>query len=626
MTDATRDLSPDANRRRFNSSERAALFLVADGKCMSCRAELQPGWHADHVDPWSKGGDTDVINGQALCPPCNLKKGDRSMNLRDWQVRALNRLNSTDGDFLAVATPGGGKTTFALTAAQQFLLDRVQQVIVVVPTSHLRRQWSYAASRFGIDLDHTFTNGDGRPAHDMQGVAVTYAAVASAPHLYRKITSSAPTLVILDEIHHCSQQDNTSWGPALRQAFEYAERRILLSGTPVRSDKRAVPFVTYDESNQCVPSFDYSYGEALKDEGVVRPIEFLAWDGEVRWLNAGSVQPPVQLSEASDDELANALRSALHPDSAWIRSVLEKADEELTRHRSIMPDAGGLVVASFQSDARRYADMLERITGEAPILALSEDPEASRSIERFASSTGRWIVAVKMVSEGVDIPRLTCGVYATNIRTDVFVRQVVGRFIRTRDETDEMSSSLFIPSIEPLLRIATAIEHTVNEALADDVERERRDSLEEGTQERLIVDEPLPGSEAELHSTILGGQSYDQAEIDRAAEVARRIGLINISPAQAAAFARELMSQAPHHDPVPDAQIQRPLRTLADDKKAHRTLVQRLVGKLNRLTGEEHSHINKRLATLCGGPTKTATLAQLEHRIELLHGWIEAAR
>ena len=613
--------------RSFTGAERTALYVAADGRCQRCGVELTAGWHADHIEPWSKGGPTDVINGQALCATCNKRKGGRHMQLRDWQHKAINRLYSTDGDFLAVATPGAGKTTFALTAAERLLVESVDQVIVVVPTSHLRRQWSSAAAHFGIDLDHTFANGDGRPARDFQGVAVTYAAVASAPYLYRKLTSSARTLVILDEVHHCSEQDNTSWGPALLEAFEHADRRVLLSGTPVRSDRRAVPFVTYDESNECVPSFDYSYGEALKDGGVVRPIEFLAWDGEVRWLNAGHVQPAVHLSKASDDELANALRSALHPDSAWVRSVLQKADEELLRHRDVMPDSGGLVVASYQSDARLYANHLRQITGEEPVLVLSEDREASRAIERFSKSNARWIVAVKMVSEGVDIPRLTCGVYATNIRTDVFVRQVVGRFIRRRGDDDEMSAALFIPSIEPLLRIATAIEHTVNEALAEDVEAERRRQEVDGpSQERIDLFEPLDASEAEHHSTILGGESFLQSEMDQAAEIARRIGLSTISPAQAAAFARELRGATRPEPAGSPPSVPSSKSTLADDKKAHRQLVSRLVARLNRITGEEHAHINKRLADLCGGPIPTATMQQLERRIELLNRWIEVAR
>jgi 5-methylcytosine-specific restriction endonuclease McrA len=62
-------------KRRFNRLEKIALYLYADGKCELCGKELAPGWHGDHILPFSKGGQTDVINGQALCAECNLKKG-----------------------------------------------------------------------------------------------------------------------------------------------------------------------------------------------------------------------------------------------------------------------------------------------------------------------------------------------------------------------------------------------------------------------------------------------------------------------------------------------------------------------------------------------------------------------
>src|SRR5215211_3393952 len=64
-------------RRLFSPSQRRALYWAANGKCEECGTELDPkNWHADHDLPYSKGGATDVINGRALCPSCNLAKGN----------------------------------------------------------------------------------------------------------------------------------------------------------------------------------------------------------------------------------------------------------------------------------------------------------------------------------------------------------------------------------------------------------------------------------------------------------------------------------------------------------------------------------------------------------------------
>jgi 5-methylcytosine-specific restriction endonuclease McrA len=64
-------------RRRFNAWERAALYAAAGGLCESCGRPLPQAWHADHHRAYSKGGPTDVVNGSAKCPGCNLSKGAR---------------------------------------------------------------------------------------------------------------------------------------------------------------------------------------------------------------------------------------------------------------------------------------------------------------------------------------------------------------------------------------------------------------------------------------------------------------------------------------------------------------------------------------------------------------------
>ena len=167
--------------------------------------------------------------------------------LRAWQQEALDaylaRVGSPDRDFLAVATPGAGKTTFALRVASELLERRlVDAVTVVAPTEHLKHQWADAAARVGISLDPRFSNGQGAVGGDFTGVAVTYAQVAAHPLLHRRRTETKRTLVILDEVHHGG--DALSWGDAVREAFDPATRRLALTGTPFRSDTSAIPFVT----------------------------------------------------------------------------------------------------------------------------------------------------------------------------------------------------------------------------------------------------------------------------------------------------------------------------------------------------------------------------------------------
>ena len=338
--------------------------------------------------------------------------------LRAWQAEALEQYLGSDAtDFLAVATPGAGKTTFALRVAAELLhAGTVQAVTVVAPTEHLKTQWADAAGRVGIHLDPRFSNTVGETSSDYDGVAVTYAQVAARPSVHRDRTTAVPTLVILDEIHHGG--DAKSWGDAMREAFEPAARRLALTGTPFRSDTNPIPFVRYElgEDGILRSSSDYAYGyeRALADH-VVRPVMFLAYGGAMRWRTKAGDEIAARLGEPmTKDVTAQAWRTALDPKGEWIPSVLAAADRRLTEVRRHVPDAGGLVIASNQTAARAYARILAQVTGEKPTLVVSDDAGASSRIEEFAASDARWMVAVRMVSEGVDVPRLCVGVYATS--------------------------------------------------------------------------------------------------------------------------------------------------------------------------------------------------------------------
>ena len=166
--------------------------------------------------------------------------------LRAWQSAALERYFATSQrDFLAVATPGAGKTSFALTVAANLLARRlVDRIVVVAPTEHLKTQWAEAADRVGIAIDPQFGVRQGKAAKDFNGIALTYAGVAANPLALRIRVEGFKTLVILDEVHHAG--DALSWGESVREAFDPATRRLMLTGTPFRSDTNPIPFVRYE--------------------------------------------------------------------------------------------------------------------------------------------------------------------------------------------------------------------------------------------------------------------------------------------------------------------------------------------------------------------------------------------
>jgi superfamily II DNA or RNA helicase len=367
--------------------------------------------------------------------------------------------------FLASATPAAGKTTFGLHIAHRMLGARfVSRVVVIGPTTHICRQWAADAGRYGIELEPNRPNSEGPESADFHGVAVTYQTIAAGADTHRLAAARWPTLLIADEPHHMG--DLAAWGLQTRRAFDGARFRLLLSGTPFRSDNSAIPWVTYDEDGLSRADYAYGYSQALVDQ-VCRPITFLPYDGEMEWLSDGRLRSADFDLGLPAAEAARRLRTALSPDGEWMSEVLRDGDTKLSKVRADgHPDAGGLVIASNQDHARAIAARLGSVSGEQPELVMSDEPDASRRIASFASSDRRWLVSVLMVSEGVDIPRLRVGVYATAARTELFFRQVVGRFIRTIPGPRHQMSYLLMPA-DPRLK-----------ALAHEIELERRHALD----------------------------------------------------------------------------------------------------------------------------------------------------
>ncbi|UGY91671.1 DEAD/DEAH box helicase [Streptomyces gobiensis] len=572
--------------------------------------------------------------------------------LRAWQQGALDRyVQEQPRDFLAVATPGAGKTTFALTLASWLLHHHVvQQVTVVAPTEHLKKQWAEAAARVGIKLDPEYSAGPvGREYH---GVAVTYAGVGVRPMLHRNRCEQRKTLVILDEIHHAG--DSKSWGEACFEAFDPATRRLALTGTPFRSDTNPIPFVTYAEGNdgirRSVADYTYGYGNALAD-GVVRPVIFLSYSGSMRWRTKAGDEIAARLGEPmTKDAVSQAWRTALDPKGDWMPSVLRAADQRLTEVRKAIPDAGGLVIASDQDSARSYAKLLRAITGRAATVVLSDDGGASQRIEDFSQSEDRWMVAVRMVSEGVDVPRLAVGVYATTISTPLFFAQAVGRFVRSRRRGE--TASVFLPTIPMLLGFAHEMEverdHVLDKPkkngeedpyaeeadLLKEAERERDEDTDTGEQDQL----PFEALESDA---VFDRVMYDGAEFGMQAhpgseEEQDYLGIPGLlEPDQVQLLLQKRQAkQIAHSRKRPDAEADLP--EIPADRRpvvTHKELLElrkqlnSLVGAYVHQSGKPHGVIHTELRRACGGPPSAeATAGQLKQRIAKVQEWATRMR
>ncbi|MGI8791906.1 MAG: DEAD/DEAH box helicase [Acidimicrobiales bacterium] len=532
----------------------------------------------------------------------------RSVILRRWQKTALERLAaSPHADFLAVATPGAGKTTFALTAARQAIAaGQAKRLVVVAPTQHLKLQWAKAAATFDLHLDPSWAAADGALPRDMHGIVTTYQQVATSAAVLRALCPNA--FVVFDEIHHAA--DDRAWGDAVREAFEPATQRLSLSGTPFRSDTSPIPFVHYDDTEQAVADFEYGYGDALHDGGVVRPVYFPRLDGHMEWTAPDGSHHSHSFDDALDHVRANQrLRTALSVEGDWLPTVLAQAHQRLVEIRRSQPDAGGLIIATDQEHAKGIAGLLRGRLGVQAVVATSDDPDASSLITSFATGTQPWIVAVRMVSEGVDIPRLRVGVFATTTTTELFFRQAVGRLVRWVRGVPGQRSYLFIPD-DPRLR-ARAF------ALAE----QRRHSLSrERVMERAQVErELMPGDEeqmslfAVISATPLGETDgpdwitdeapWDGIDVDDDALV------LDLPP-------------LPWGVLVHDADGGGDGRTRREQKEMLRLANADRARDIARATKQTHAQVNAELNRMSGITRITeATVEQLKRRLRYADGW-----
>lgn len=557
------------------------------------------------------------------------------IRFRAWQKEALAKLEArVRPDFLAVATPGAGKTTFALAAIRRGLVAReVRRCVVVVPTQHLKLQWALAAERFDVHLDPDWSAGDGALPSDVHGVAVTYQQVAANPEALRRFVGQA--FVVLDEVHHAAE--SRSWGDGIRHAFEGAPVRLCLSGTPFRSDQSAIPFVRY-VGDEAVADYEYGYGEALRDRRVVRPVYFPRISGRMEWTapdgstHAAGFEDPLARSLASQ-----RLRAAYDLEGDWLPAVLTKAHRQVLHLRERDPRAAGMVIAMDQDHARGIARLMHERLRVEPTVATSDDPDASRRIAAFSEGDAPWIVAVRMVSEGVDIPRLAVGVYATHTVTDLFFRQAVGRLVRTSTGARTRRAYMFIPDDPRLRALASGIaeqrRHSLRRPDAKEDDRPLETEEPEDPAEResdqlslfsVISAIPLDAEGRPLDASPLVEEPGDEdAEADE--EEAETIpGLVGepepgSEPHAFALTAPDFEAPVPTPEPLSEAEVS-PRTRKRRLREQNSALVRALVHRTRRRHAEVNAELNRRVGIR---RITEATVAQLERRLEVAKRWLE---
>ena len=321
--------------------------------------------------------------------------------------------------------------------------------------------------------------------------------------------------------------------------------------------------------------------------------------------------------------------------------MLQAADRRLSEVRRHVPDAGGLVIATDQVSARAYAKVLTEISGEKPTVVLSDEKAGSKKIATFTDDGSRWMVAVRMVSEGVDVPRLAVGVYATTTSTPLFFAQAIGRFVRARKRGE--TASIFVPSVPLLLAHASEMEverdHVLGRKVTDegdifaaeDAMVARENASEAASAEELGVFEAM-GSEARFDRVLYdGGEFGHEGEVHVGSE--EEMDFLGIPGLLEADQVRDLLKHRQSerarrrtHATAEPVEVPREVAT-HEQLAVMRRELNGLVAAWYHRTGQPHGVTHAALRKECGGPAAAAAnAAQLEKRIDTLRDWATSRR
>lgn len=487
--------------RRFRARQRLVLRLRSGGRCEECRNPLPASFHADHELPFSAGGPTVLFNARATCPACNLKKGNKTMKLRDWQeaarAKALNYYQAADGErhFVINAAPGAGKTRVSCTIARDLLeLGMISRVVVIAPRRAVVDQWAKEFQRTtGRHMMKITASDDLGPLHS--DICATWAAVKDLQDVFQAICGADDVLVICDEHHHAAIK--AAWGTSADSAFQDARFSLILTGTPTRSDGTRSVWLDLDELGDLKHPEDgmytLTYGQAV-ELNYCRPVVFHRHRGlftvdldnghEIEVSSDGPPVLPENLTvNAAIRRVVDFHRLARTPQyeadrktpkmTGYQASMMACASEKLDEIRLELPEAGGLVIAHDITMANYFARVIERLEGEPPLVVHSGVPTPDRRIDAFrATHRVRWLVAVGMVSEGVDIQRLRVLVYLPHPMTELAFRQAIGRVVRNAGPDDHSRAYVVMPALEQFDEFARRIEEDMPPAgLRDDVSR-----------------------------------------------------------------------------------------------------------------------------------------------------------
>lgn len=382
------------------------------------------------------------------------------MKLRVWQSECINlalkKYLAGQKHFLALATPGAGKTVMASELANHMLIhNRIDLVICFSPAS-------IVASDFCENLQSiTKERFDGLLG--AKGHSLTYQSLQYLDNKFWQLFTRFRVLVIFDEIHHCagSNIDNANaWGEQIiRNIQDKASFTLALTGTPWRSDAAPIVLSNYlSPSNKISCDYIYGLAEAIQDN-VCRVPQIVAVDNNNISVVDDEETKTFNSFEILLSESVIPYKSVIENEDV-IKYILSAAQKKLSDIRSLSPNAAGLVVASSIEHAKNIATLIKTYLNEECSVVTYRENEPTEIIQEFRHNSSKWIVSVGMISEGTNIPRLQVCCHLTNIKTEMHFRQILGRILRITSSKSQ-DAVMYMPAQPKLLEYAYRVKQDI---------------------------------------------------------------------------------------------------------------------------------------------------------------------
>ncbi|MGJ8645785.1 MAG: DEAD/DEAH box helicase [Marinomonas colpomeniae] len=354
--------------------------------------------------------------------------------LRAWQEQCLSQAVTSykkQSQFLVLASPGAGKTLLAAHIAKTLINSGNIDYVVCFSPSRIVSQ--SIEETFEKTLKRKFNGRLGAI-----GASRTYHSLSNAAELINDLAATR-VLVVFDEIHHCAgngESPANAWGLQLISTIQHlATYTLSLTGTPWRTDTLPISFAKYsDPEGNIICDYSYDLVDAIKDK-VCRMPQITAIDIEkVTVKGLGKFETYTSLQSLLSEGEVSYQTVIRHPEV--IKHLLSLSVHRLNILRKDSPNAGGLVVASSYEHALQIQSiLLDHFNKESTLVSCRHD-DSPELINRFRKDNSEWIISIAMISEGTDIPRLQVCCSLTDVTTELYFRQILGRIIRmTKDQS-----------------------------------------------------------------------------------------------------------------------------------------------------------------------------------------------